>query len=387
MSQWEDLDPEQTRRRMLDDPAQADALIRADRNLIAAMMRNPIDHKSLGDALRDHANPDRLVINGMPALHVAVHKRDIRALSLLLDHGARVDDWDAEGATALDEAYRKGFAEGVRRLKLFRAETRLIAASGDEEPEPVEAAAYQIRMNKHLLKMIERGDAVQVRQAIDLGADVNMMDGYSFMPPLHAAAVRCQPDKVKILLDAGADVFRHTKNGEDVLDALWQAPPRQLFGPEWQAVYDCLREKGYNNLFPRHPADMTLDDLRQPLPDGKKDAPTLLHYLVRCGHADVVFDVLKRNPDDRLTAAEMLAVAPRYRKTLVEAFAETGRLADVFTADVWQGRLEEMMSLKPHADKAFSFQKVDFDKAAADVRARRLQDLKIKAPKLKLKPN
>jgi hypothetical protein len=386
MSQWEDLDPDQKRRRMLDDPAQAPLLVAADKRLIAAMMQDPIDLKSLSAALRDHANPDRIVVNGFPALHVAVHRRDIQALSLLLDHGVSVNDWDAEGATALDEAHRKRFTEGVKKLKQFSAETRLVIASGEDQPDPVEAASYQIRMNKRLLKMIERGEAEQVQQAIDLGADVNMQDGYSFRPPLHTAALQCDAEKVKIILDAGADVFRRTKTGEDVLDILWQATPRRLFGPEWQQVYDVLTERGYNNLFARHPSQMTLSDLRQSFPDGQKDPPTLLHYLVRGGHADVVFDALKRNPDDRLTAADMLTKSTRYRKTLLDAFAETGRLADVFTADVWQDRLEEMLSLQPHAEKAFSAaRKVDFSRAAADVRARRLQNLKLKAPKLKLK--
>src|SRR3954463_12678997 len=113
MSEWDEFDPEQKRRRQLEDPLQAERLIAADKRLIAAMNRMPIDLEGLRTALKDDACPDRIVINGMPALHVAIHKRDVKALDLLLRHAARTDDWDIEGATAMDEAYRKRFHDGI----------------------------------------------------------------------------------------------------------------------------------------------------------------------------------------------------------------------------------------------------------------------------------
>lgn len=387
MSEWDELDPEQKRRRMLNDPVQAARLIAADRALIAAMKCNPVDLSALTAALKNDACPDRVVINGMPALHVAIHKRDIKALDLLLRHAARTDDWDVEGATVMDEAYRKRFHEGIKLLKLFNAETRVYRAPGEDAPEEVYAPSYEMRMNSLLLNMIRRGTPAQVQLALDLGANVHVrQEGLSFTPPLHAAIAQCEPDKVKLLLDAGADVFARAGRGEDAVDMLWQAPAEKLLSAEWYAIFDRLYQHGYNNLFVRDPKQFTLDDLRQPLPNGDRDAPTLLQHLVHSGHAAVVFDILKKNPQDHLTAADFARENKKLRKTLLETCAEKGLLQNIFTVDIWQGRLEEMLSLRPLVENSYLMRnKVDFNKAAADVRARRLQDLKVKAPKLQLK--
>jgi hypothetical protein len=160
-------------------------------------------------------------------------------------------------------------------------------------------------------------------------------------------------------------------------------------------TFDELRAGGYQTLFSKHPADFTLADLRQPLPEEATrrgparelvPPPTLLHHLVANGKTDFVFDVLKRNPNDRLTAQDMLTRSEKDRETLLEAFSRASVLPRIFTSEIWQDRLEEMLSLKQHVDKSLRMRNaVDFNKAAADVRACRLQELKRKAPKLQLK--
>jgi ankyrin repeat protein len=401
MSEWDDFDPEQKRRVMLDDPEKADQLIAADRRLIAAMNKNPIDIEGLRSALTDDACPDRIIINGLPALHVAIHKHDIKALDLLLRHAARTDDWDIEGATAMDEAYRKRFHEGIKLLKLFNAEPRIYGEPGHDKADDVYAPSYEMRMNQLLLKMIRFGTAKQVAQAIELGADVNMRPttGQAFWPPLHVAVAQCELDKVKVLVEAGADLFAHSSRGQEVCDVQWETPGAKLLSTEWDEIFDYLKESGYNNLFLKHPRDFTLNDLRQTLPlsedrrgSGNKSEiirpRTMLHHLVVTGHEDIVFNVLERNPNDHLTAQDFLTRSDRDRKTLLEACGDAGLLAKIFSSDIWQDRLEEMMSLRPHVEKTLYMRnKVDFNKAAVDVRARRLQELKRKAPKIQLKRN
>jgi ankyrin repeat protein len=388
MSEWDEFDPEQQRREMLKDPVKADRLIAADKRLIAAMNKMPVDLEALKESLTAEACPDRIIINGMPALHVAIHKHDIKALDLLLRHAARTDDWDIEGATALDEAYRKRFHDGIKMLKLFSAEPRLVRRPDDEEPEAVYAPSYEMRMNTLLVNMIRRGTALQVKQAIELGANVNMSPpgNQNFWPPLHIAIAQCEPDKVKVLVEAGADIFARSSLGQEVVDELWHAPVAKLLGPEWSEIFDYLHEKGYSNFFVKHPSQFTLNDLRQQLPTGDKKAPTLLHHLIHAGQAEFVFNVLQKNPDDRLTAADFLKKSEQHRQTLLETCAGQGLLPKIFTADIWQGRLEEMLSLRNHVDNSFSLRgKVDFNKASSDVRACRLRELKVKAPKLQLK--
>lgn len=401
MSEWDEFDPEQKRRAMLDDPEKAERLIAADRRLISAMNKNPIDLEGLRGALTDDACPDRLIINGLPALHVAIHKHDIKALDLLLRHAARTDDWDIDGATAMDEAYRKRFVEGIKMLKLFSAEPRIYGEPGHDKPDEVYAPSYEMRMNQLLFKMIRFGTAKQVGQAIELGANVNMPPpnpSQPFWPPLHVAVAQCELDKVKVLVESGADLFARSSRGQEVCDVQWETPSVKLLSPEWDQIFDYLKDSGYNNLFLKHPRDFTLGDLRQTLPlsedrrVGSKSEiirpRTMLHHLVVTGHADVVFNVLERNPGDCLTAEDFLTRSDRDRKTLLEACGDAGLLPKIFSSDIWQDRLEEMMSLRPQVEKSLYMRnRVDFNKASADVRARRLQELKKKAPKLQLKRN
>lgn len=388
MSEWDDdLEPEEKRHRQRRDPDAADRLITADRQLIAAMLENPVDIEGLRAALVAEACPDRVVVSGMPALHVAIHKHDLAALDLLLRHAARTDDIDAQGAVALDEAYRQRFAEGIKLLRLAGAETRQVGSEPDELDD-IYAPSYQARINSLLLQMANTGSARQVAQAIALGADPNARNPNAapHFPPLHLAIARCDLEKVKILARAGADLFARNGHGEEAGDMIWYAPREKLFTPEWYAVFDYLRERGYDNLFLKHPASLSLDDLRQRAPGGPRNDASLLHYLVHMGHADFVFDALKKNPADRLTAADLLTKSKYHAETLLEAFNAQKLLPRLFTAEFWQGRLDEMLSLRPHVENHILMRgKVDFNRAAADVAGQQLKDLSRKAPKLKMK--
>lgn len=387
MSEWDDYDPHKKRQQQLLKPDAAESLIAAERRLIAAMGKNPIDHAGLHTALRDDASPDRIVVNGFPALHVALGKRDIKAMEMLLRFGARTDDVNAGCRNALDEAYRLNFKEGIKLLKREGAELYRLKEDHSPFDDPYQPS-YPSRINGHLFQMLQKGTAEQIRQALDLGADPNALDrsrSPSFTP-VQVAAAWVDLEKVKILVERGADVTQLSTHGRDIIDVLWTAGSKALT-PPWVEVFDYIHAQGYSNLFTRHPSQLTFDDLLEPVLTGGKQNPTRLHYLVAHGHAEKVLDILERSPGRRLAATDLLRREAYYNnETLLKAFAAQNQLSRIFTSAVWQGRVEEMMSLQPAIERDFTMKdKVDFGKARAEVMGQRLRELKSRAGNLKLK--
>lgn len=390
MSEWDELEPHEKRYKLAQDPVAAARIVAADRQMIAALLSHPIDLKNLRDALKNDANPDRPIINGFPALHVAIEKHDIKALEILLRYSARTDDIDSEGQVALDVAHRRHFKEAVKMLELHGAETRL--AKG-EEPDlsDIYAPNYQRRINNLLTEMVRKGTPEQVQQMIDLGAEVNAIDPHSNpgFPALHHAACLCDVEKVKILLANGADPLQKSTRGHNVTDTMWQARVENLYSEKWLQIHDLVREAGYTNLFDHHPLKLDANDLRQNVAISGKGDPTLMQYLVDNGKADMVLDILARDGGAHpLTAAELSkrdGSPHAHRGTLLDSFGRACKLSEVFTAAVWQGRVDEMLSLRGAVEANFAWQRqVDFEKAYNDVMAQRLKILRAKAPKLKL---
>lgn len=389
MSEWDELEPHEHRYKLAQDPAAAARIIAADRQMIAALLSHPIDLKNLRDALKNDANPDRHIINGFPALHVAIEKHDTKALEILLRYSARTDDIDSEGQVALDVAHRRHFREAVKMLEMHGAETRL--AKGEEPDLGDEYAPnYQRRINRLLNDMVRNGTPAQVQQMIDLGAEVNHIDPHSNpgFPMLHHAACLCDVEKVKILLANGADPLQKSSRGHDVTDTMWQARIENLYSDKWLEIHDLLRAAGYTNLFDHHPLQLDANDLRQKVAISGTHDPTLMQYLVDNNKGDLVLDILSRDASAPLTAQELsarLETTGMWRGSLLESFGRAGKLSRVFTAAVWQGRVDEMLSLRGTVEKNPIFKpQVDFDAAYNDVMAQRLKILRAKAPKLKL---
>lgn len=388
MSEWDDLEPHEKRARLLQDPAEAKRLIAADARLVAVMKQEPVDIEELRAALKDDASADRPVVAGLPPLHVAIHRGDLKALETLLLFSASTDDVDPDGANALDVAIRSRNDAAVKMLKQYGAETRQVGLA-PEETVDIYAPSYQSRVNQFLFNMVRKGTAEQVEQALALGADPNATEPYATpsFPPLQHAATLCDVEKVKTLLDAGADVFGRSSAGHEAVDTMWQARPENLLGENWFRIHDMLREAGYNNLFDRHPAKLGAADLRQPVYLSQKGNPTLFAHLVNNGKIDEVLDILRRDPKGHLHASDLLEKrgSDFGRAPLIDAIGRAGKLSEIFTSAVWQGRLEEMMSLRDVVEKNTLWKdQVDFEKARSDVLAYRLKDLKNRAPKLKL---
>ncbi|HYD16929.1 MAG TPA: hypothetical protein VEF76_00455 [Patescibacteria group bacterium] len=387
MSEWDESEPHEKRYQLAQDAGSAARVVAADRQMIAALLSNPTDLKALRAALKADANPDRSVINGHPALHVAIHRRDLKALEILLRYAPRTDDIAPDGAVALDVAHRLRWAEGVRLLQLHGAEPRL-AKGEPPDLDDIYEPSYQKRINGLLYQMVRKGTPEQVQQMIDLGADVNARDPHSnpSFPPLHHAACICDEAKVEILLKAGADVLMKSTRGHEITDTMWQSRPEHLYSDAWLRIHDRLRQAGYTNLFDVHPLKLDAAQLREKVFIGGREDPTLLQYLVNNGKADTVIDLLTKPGAPALTAAELLKKdTTGFGGTLLDSFGRAGKLSRIFTAAVWQGRVEEMMSLRPAVENNFTNKKqVEFDAAYQEVLGQRLKDLRARAPKLKL---
>lgn len=373
------------------DPEKAAKQAAADNKLIAAMSGHTIDVRKVEAALLDGANPDRIIREGYPALHVAVRRQNLPLLELLIRYDANLDDVDSEGNSVLDAAYQERFGAGVRVLSDAGAKMRLTGLDACDMI-PGEGENYQRRIDEMMFRALRGGTAAEVKNALALGADPNAEEYYAHPAycALHLAIARCDLEKVTLLLDAGAKVERTSGRGESSLDMLWWAGARDLFNDDWYKIFRLLEDRGARTLFSRRPDEMTLDDLRRNVPIGLDGETSAMHFLVRMGKMDFVMDVIRRD-ENGLTLDDLNRRSSYYKdETLFDAFVSSKRLSDVFTAHVWQGRLEEMLSLqKAVNDNPKARWQVDFDEAKRDVlryRRRQLQKTAQNNPGLKLKP-
>lgn len=374
------------------DADKAARQIEADNRFIAAMSAPVIDHAKIEAALNDGANPDRILNGGSPALHMAIQRQDAELVALLIKYDAELADTDADGATALDTAYRVRFPAGIRQLTDAGAPFRQIGA----DPRyflPDDETNYQKRIDAALLIAVSKGSADDVRRALALGADANALESAPDRArycALHLAIARCDVEKVDVLLNAGADVHKVSGRGETSLDMLWWGGAKDLLGPAWHEIYKKLDERGGSTLFSRRPENLTITDLRATVPIGLDGKTTAMHFLVRMGKVDFVLDVIARSKTG-LTRVDLLKRSDYYGgETLLDAFVSSRKLSALFTAAVWRDRLDEMMGLRSHVENnPRATSQVDFDVAARDVRRYQQDELRRSAEQIegiRLKP-
>jgi ankyrin repeat protein len=154
-------------------------------------------------------------------LHLAVIKKQSRALTTLLELGANMESLDEAGFTALDQAALKGEAEMAQVLLERGARIRLPAAvalqkKGDIEkllatdPDSLKPGG---RWGNLIVRASERAAGTVVDTLIRAGASVDVRDdpktaidstwGYT---PLHAAAFHGNLAAASVLLKHGANV-------------------------------------------------------------------------------------------------------------------------------------------------------------------------------------
>lgn len=334
---------------LLNNPDAVRKRIAADAMLERALTAPVIDLELLKRALANGAAPDRPV-NGVPPMHIAASQKAFRAFMLLADYGASPGDHDAAGKTAFDVIAEKGFTA----VKAF--------FTGERAPPKTSGAvlvtSYQRRMNAVLADAIRTGSPEAVVAALELGADAKGR-GMDY-PPLHLAVVSGRTEKVDILLAAGANPDAVNAVGGKAADMVWQMNPALIFSAVWYKMADHLKASGLDAASLRRPEDMSLDDMRRPPAPGQ-DA-TVLHLLATAGKFDIVFDRMAKFPKERLTADDFLKYSTTLRETVLFGLGRQGRLRDVFSSAVWQGRIEEMTRLWCEVEKNPLFRsQVDFD--------------------------
>ncbi len=327
--------------------------IAADRLLMKALSGSVIDTQLLRKALEAGACPDRPV-EGSPPLNIAVRQKSFSAYFTLVTYGASFSDRDAKGDTSLGEAAKKG----VRSIRKFLV--------GEDIPFENSAAAdagtYQRRIDLVLEDILRHGTLPQVKAVLELGAKPET--------GLDAAVLSMDTAKIGVLLDAGAPA--------SALDAglLWGVPKDRFHTKEWHALADYLAGKGCVVTGAAKPEDMNLDDLRRVVPVAGKKGATVMHVLADAGKFDAVLDYLKKNPAQRLTSEDFLAKGGPYDFALVTVLAREKKLADIFTTDIWQGRVEEMNAVWEHVEKFYGArEQVEIGKAkkaVADYRREKL---------------
>jgi ankyrin repeat protein len=366
----------------------------ADNRLIAAMQAPVVDRAAVEAALHDGACPDRILPGGMPPVHAAVQRGDLDLLRLLIKYDAELSDTDNEGASALDTAYRLNFVQGIRVLSDAGAPFCLIGNDPRYLPDDILVTNYQTRIDNVLMSAVHKGTADDVKRALALGANANAVEnakGRARYSALHLSIARCDVQKVTTLLDAGADVHAASGRGETSLDMLWWVGAKDLLGTAWYDIYKILDARGGRTLFSRRPEELTLTDLRATVPIGLDGKTSALHFLVRMGKMDLVMAAIERS-EDGLTRADLMKRSDYYGgETLLDAFVASRRLSLLFTAAVWRGRLEDMLSLKPQIDAdPRARAQVDFDSAARDIRRYQQNELSRRADEeaddIRLKP-
>lgn len=353
------------------DPDKAASQIAADERFMAALEKPVIDHAEIEAALEAGANPDRMLKGGIPALHAAVERQDEKLVALLIRYDAELGDVDSNGATALDTAYRVRAPQIIRQLTEAGAPFRQIGA----DPRyflPDDENNYQKRIDAALLNAVRKGTPADMRRALALGASPDALEnatGRARYCALHLAIAHCDPAKVEVLLNAGADVHAVSGRGETSMDMLWWVGAKDLLGPAWQDIYQKLDARGARTLFSRRPEELTITDLRANVPIGLDGKTTAMHFLVRMGKVDFVMDVIARSKSG-LMRADLLKRSDYYGgETLLEAFIASRKLSSLFTSAVWRDRLDDMLGLRPYIENnPRAKPQVDFDRAARDIR-------------------
>lgn len=187
--------------------------------------------KALRRRLAAGEDPEERV-DGETALHVAVRRRRVQAIEILLAGGADIDARSDHGKTAFAHALRRGFGDVVKVLREHGADEALNEADRlavaivhgrlDEARELLTEHPGAVRTgnpeeDRLLADVAGRNPSEPVALLIAAGADLAApaLDGGT---PLHQAAWFGQPANARLLLEAGAplDVFDPTHDASPI---------------------------------------------------------------------------------------------------------------------------------------------------------------------------
>ena len=164
---------------------------------------------------------------GKVLLHLAVHRRDITAIGILIDHGAQIDQPDMKGWHPIHWALNKGLGRmpdyvsagvligrgakydmcvacgvgDVAAVKRFLKDDPLSHRSSRPTNEPFTTCGFGKSNDIPLTNAARGGHLNVVKVLLDAGADPNSSDD----PPLTGVSAIGHLQIVELLLDAGAD--------------------------------------------------------------------------------------------------------------------------------------------------------------------------------------
>ena len=154
-----------------------------------AVLSKDLRKKEALEAIIDcKADMDILDSNGWTALHHAAYSGDLVSANILLEKGAKVDEYSNARRTALH------FASGKNHVKIIE----LLIAKGAK----IEAADMHEATPLHFA--CKKGALDAVKLLLKRGADLHAVDHRKWSP-LHYAAYNGYPKIVKLLLTWGTD--------------------------------------------------------------------------------------------------------------------------------------------------------------------------------------
>jgi uncharacterized protein len=170
-----------------------------DSPLLDAVKRR--DAATVNTLLRQKANPDARQADGSTALHWAAHRNDVEVASALIRGGAKVDVANDLGVTPLLLACENGSNELVTMLLAKGANPNAATMAGES---PLMAAARS-------------GALTAVGALLKRGADPNATEPTRKQTALMWAVAAQQPEVVRVLLEAGAQVSARTVSNRQLV--------------------------------------------------------------------------------------------------------------------------------------------------------------------------
>ena len=179
------------------EPEAVRPLPKEEKPLIALEAEKPIQLPSTPDRIYSPADSSQ---SQLKLLFLAIHEKDPKLVSFILDKGVNINGTNSAGRTPLIEAAHEG-SLSIAKI-LLEAGAQLEQEAGDGYTALLEAA--------------EHGARELVELFIEKGAAINQADNKG-QTPLIQAAHRGNYEVVKLLLEKGADAGKKTLDGSDAL--------------------------------------------------------------------------------------------------------------------------------------------------------------------------
>lgn len=219
---------------------------------------------AFGEALRDGADVNAVQVDGMSALHWAVHFNDLETCRRLITLGADVNRKNVYDVTPLSIACTNGQAEIVHLLLESGADPTA-SLRGGETP---------------LMTAARTGKIAPVQELIARGAEVNAQEKNG-QTALMWAAAEGHADVVETLIKAGAGTGTRLKSGFTAILFAAREGRTEAVRALLKAGVDVNTRMRVERHFPRSPRDGT----------------TPLIMAVESGHFETAVELLKAGAD------------------------------------------------------------------------------------------